>query len=164
MNFISKLYFNMFKQIGNLRFMFVISCLFGIISLTMVSFEALDRVYFYRVHTPLKPWEYYTLQSAIESSTRFSDEDLESIFQLLALRDCRRGDIARAEQRYLSHDGEQGCKKLADKYQNEKISIYSFAYIWNYLWAIFWFYFPFLIVLPIKFVVDGYQQDKRKKK
>lgn len=36
--------------------------------------------------------------------------------------------------------------------------------ILNYLWILFWFYFPFLVVLPFKFVRDGYIQDKGVKK
>ena len=33
----------------------------------------------------------------------------------------------------------------------------------NFLWVIFWFYLPFLIIVPIKFISDGYSEDKRSK-
>lgn len=166
MNFISKLYFGAFKRIGNLRLMFVISCLFALISLFAVSLKSIDRVYYYRVHAMLMPWEYYTLLSEVDSSVKFSDNDLETVFQLLARLECNNKDIAKAEYRYLGHDnGVEGCKRLEEQYKDvSRLTIYSFSYAWNYLWVIFWFYFPFLIVLPIKFVVDGYKQDKRKKK
>lgn len=36
--------------------------------------------------------------------------------------------------------------------------------VFDVLWVVFWFYLPFLIVAPIKFICDGYAQDKRNKK
>ena len=79
MKFISKLYFNIFKRTGELRLCFILSCLFGGISLF----------------------------------TWFTTYWLE----------------------------------------------------WNEIWWVgFWFYLPFLIVLPIKFIVDGYSEDKKDKK
>lgn len=79
MNFISKLYFGAFKQTGELHLCFILSCLFGGISL-------------YTWFT------YYWLE-------------------------------------------------------------------WNEIWWVgFWFYLPFFIIWPISFIVDGYKQDKKKKK
>lgn len=42
-------------------------------------------------------------------------------------------------------------------YNNLYNSTYS---LWNFLWVIFWFYAPFLVVFPIKYIIDGYKQDK----
>lgn len=75
-NFLQKIYFNVFKNIGNIRLLLILGCLFGGISL----FNELDTYYFQ---------------------------------------------------------------------------------IWNLLWVVFWFYLPFIIVLPIKFIIDGYNKDKK---
>lgn len=163
----SKIYFNIFKQIGNLRLMFVISCIFGIISLFAVTQEATRRVYYYSFHTSLSPQEYNQLNS-LARNTRLlmSEEDLGTAFQLLSKFECTKGDIAKAEQTYLGKsNGESGCKELDNIYKNTSIvSLYSFSYLWNYLWLIFWFYLPFIIVMPIKFIVDGYNKDKKDKR
>ena len=46
-----------------------------------------------------------------------------------------------------------------DSYSYSKL--YNTTYsLWNFLWVIFWFYTPFLVVFPIKYIVDGYKQDK----
>jgi len=35
---------------------------------------------------------------------------------------------------------------------------------YDFLWVIFWFYFPAIIAFVLKFIRDGYKQDKRSKK
>lgn len=169
MKFISRLYFNLFKKIGNIRLLFVISCLFGGISLIIFITNITDNyVYFYKITTEdtfieenysknprLKPWdeariEYYKAISPI-------------------IQKCKTGD---AEQAYLEaeffkfnnvgKDKELSTPELLCKRAQPRSEyIYSFSYLWNFWWVIFWFYLPFLIVLPIKFIIDGYKQDEK---
>lgn len=161
MKFISKLYFNTFKKIGNLRLIFVISCLLASMSLLIITPEAISRTYFYRVHTSLKPWEYFTLKDVEKNNFYLSKEDSETIKILMIKSDCKEGKI---KLQQIDDKTKDGCEIFEEKYKNiSRISIYSLSYLWNYLWVIFWFYFPFLIILPIKFVIDGYQQDKKGK-
>lgn len=58
MKFISKLYFNTFKKNGNLRLMFVISCLLASVSLLIITPEVINRIYFYRVYTSIYSLSY----------------------------------------------------------------------------------------------------------
>lgn len=161
MKIISKLYFNVFKNVGNLRLVFVIGCLFACISSLIILPEAISRTYFYRVHTSLKPWEYYSLKNAEQTNYYLSDEDKETIQVLMIKTDCEEGKLKLVQ---IDDKTKDGCQLIGEKYKNiSKISIYSFSYLWNLLWVIFWFYFPFLVVLPIKFVVDGYKQEKKNK-
>ena len=157
MKFISKLYFNIFKNTGNLRLLFVIGCVFAFISLLIITPEAKNKMYFYKVHTSLRPWEYYKLQE-VKNNYYISDADLKKIETLILRSDCENSKVKLVSV----DDNTQGdCKIIGKEYNNlSKVYIYSLSYLWNYLWVIFWFYLPFILVLPIKFIIDGYKQDR----
>ncbi len=185
MKFISKLYFNVFKRVGNLRLMFVVSCIFAGISLFVVSTNTLDKVYFYRIDSnTLNPnWE---IPYKITAEER---ENIQHLQKLLSTFDlCKyKGTKAAYEHMNYSYtpklyiytepvypnvpwnsettleDAEKLCSNVNNGW-SIRFSVYSFSYLWNLLWVLFWFYFPFILVLPVKFIFDGYKQDKGESK
>lgn len=98
MNIISKLYFNLFKNVGNLRLMFVVSC--SLSSICLLSMMTNPTI----------------LSIGLDIFT--SPDRLASLVFMLYLL----------------------------------------------FWLVVVFYLPFLVVLPVKFIRDGYAQDKRNKK
>lgn len=170
MKFISKLYFNVFKKIGNIRLLFIISCVFIIVPLFSFTTGIFREVYYYHITSDITPSEEANIEKKRlnTTETEFNDtkkldelSDLKKFYIMRTLKACKDGDIARAKFLYLS-DGEKGCRRLNNQYPNgAEVTIYSFSYLWNFLWVIFWFYFPFILVMPIKFIIDGYSKDKQ---
>ena len=159
---LSKLYFNTIHNIGNLRLMFVISVICAFVCLVNIYDDILRESYYFKISSNNITTE---LINNVDSY-HLKDDDLETFYQLRTLDACHKGDIKLAQQLYLGHyvNGAEECAKLVNMLPNgaEKI-ICSFEALWKLLWAVFWFYLPFLIVLPFKFVRDGYMLDKRKK-
>jgi len=160
---LSGLYFNTIKNIGNLRLMFVISVICACVCLGNIYDDVLRCTYYFKISSNnLTPELIYDVEWH-----HLSDDDLETFYKLRALDACNQGDVKLAQQLYFGGytNGFEECNKLVSKYQNytEK-TIYSFGALWNLLWMIFWFYFPFVIIFPIKFIYDGYQQFKKAKK
>lgn len=185
MKFISKLYFNAFKRIGNLRLMFVVSCLFGFISLWLVTSNALYNVKFINIkditieqtldsyreygerfgwNTKLKDY----VDIYLKKDAEYSEEGLTH--EIITAKYCQYNMAKEAfafAERHFNNVGKNknitSENELCRTTENRFSTIYTFSYLWNYLWIVFWFYLPFLIVLPIKFIVEGYNQDKRNK-
>ena len=194
MNFISKLYFGVFKRIGNLRLMFVVSCLYCAVSLLWISIHAYHHVKYVNID---KISLEETLNTYIEPAGMFRYGTKLSVFVDVSIIDLQMEKTIGATkmlsnilvaQKYCTENlakesfafwkrhypdmevfkdissPQDFCILIGNKFNGLNHIIHTFGYLWNYLWVVFWFYFPFLIVLPIKFVVDGYKQDKRKKK
>ena len=186
MKFISKLYFNTFKRIGNLRFMFVTSCLFGLISLWLVTSNALYNVKFINIKdvTIEQTLDSYTAYSKhfvwgtklkdyvdiyLKKDAEYSEEGLTH--EIITAKYCQYNMTKEAfafAEKHFNNVGKNKSitseKELCRDAENKFGTMYAFSYLWNYLWVVFWFYLPFLIVLPIKFIVDGYSEDKKDKK
>ncbi len=174
MKFLSALFFNRFKNTGNIRLMFVVCCLFGLISLFIVLSNAFvgGYAYYYHVNIADSP-EYSDIRIYGNSETAKKHREL---LRILETRQpfvdlCIAGrpdDVFEQVQKvypYAGYEkdfktGTELCERLTPQYDYK---IYSFAYLWNLLWVIFWFYLPFLLVFPVKFIVDGYQKDKKVK-
>lgn len=182
MKIISKLYFNLFKNLGNLRLLFVSCCICGGISLFIVTTAAFDKVYYYHIdlNTVSPEWSPPTKVPWGDDYDKIIE--VQSILPVISI--CRekgtKEALAYANYSYISNantkvypnafHGEVSFETIDSFCQSVKegrliqFSIYSFSYLWNFLWVVFWFYLPFLIVAPIKFICDGYAQDKRNKK
>lgn len=184
MKFISKLYFNIFKRIGNLRLLFIVSCLFAFISfitvfntathsvawinLNSISVETMMNDYnpntrSFNYGTPL----YKFVRIFSNNHNDLSETGITS--SVIAKKYCVSGlfddafNFAKEHFNDVGEDKKFSSPELLCQGKNQHI-LYSVKYLWNFLWVIFWFYLPFLIVLPIKFVVDGYRQDKETNK
>ena len=180
MDYISKLYFNTIERIGNLRLLFVFSCLFALISLIDVGTKAIDYVQIINLksvsleevlsaYNPnLQEFKYGTqYHDFVEAYKRNHPRDsiLAIADSVVARKYCVDGlykDAFYFGQTHFSNIGpgkkyyepKQMCLRKSGRY------IYTVKYLWNFLWVIFWFYFPFLLVCPVKFIIDGYKQDK----
>ena len=172
MKFMSKLYFNVFKRIGNIRLMFVISCICALLCFFVINSEN-SNIYF---HTYNDKTDISSLYSDINGYSYFSPirkysaEDLHKLKKFYIYRLCQtnQSQAFNVAEQWFPNVGKGKEYANADTVCNKSlkktgysIHIYSFSYLWNYLWIIFWFYFPFLLVLPIRFIVDGYKQDKK---
>lgn len=160
---LSRLYFNTIHNIGNLRLMFVISVICAFVCLANIYDKILSRTYYFKISSNNITTE---LINNVDSY-HLKDDDLETFYQLRTLDACHKGDIKLAQQLYFGGytNGIEECNKLTSKYPNDtEKTIYSFRALWNLLWMIFWFYFPFVVIFPIKFIYDGYQQSKKAKK
>lgn len=178
MKFISKLYFNAFKRIGNLRLMFVVSCLCSLICFWVVSDRAFNEekvfVHIYNDNTNTQELykELINLRDYnMGSISKYTDEEKYKLKNFYIYRLCKIDSVKAFEtaENWFNNVGQNkefdNSIKLCEL-PPEKMSVWawSLSYAWNYLWIVFWFYLPFLIVLPIKFIVDGYSEDKRSKK
>ena len=185
MKFVSKLYFNVFKGNGNLRLMFVVSSIFALVCFFIVTVKALDSVIFVNINNvsvqeTLDSYDSYSqnfrrgtklykfVKVRIAENPTYSVKNFTN--SVVVKKHCIAGmnqeafDFAQKHFSDVGQDKEHSdpvefCKIM----QTEFLPAYTFKYLWNYLWVIFWFYLPFLLVLPIKFIVDGYAQDKKKK-
>lgn len=172
MNFMSKLYFGVFKRIGNVRLMFVISCIFAVLCFLVINSQN-SNIYF---HTYNDKTDISSLYSDINGYSYFSPirkysaEDLYKLEKFYIYRLCQtnQAQAFNVAAQWFPNVGkgkeyataEVLCNKNPQK-TGYSMHIYSFSYLWYYLWIIFWFYFPFLLVLPIRFIIDGYKQDKK---
>lgn len=178
MNFISKLYFNVFKRIGNIRLLFVFSCIFAFLSLNIILDTHIEHnnVYYITVtkDTDLN-WlgdnlVEYRISSYKGDFGLYKKEDIYKLEMFYLNRLCEKDKniaFAIAEQWYANvgkgaefSTPTKVCERIKSK-TSEKITVSSLSGLWYLLWVVFWFYFPFLIVLPFKFVIDGYNQDKK---
>ena len=171
----SKLYFNVFKNLGNLRLMFVISCISAVLCFLVINSQN-SNIYF---HTYNDKTDISSLYSDINGHSYFSPvrkysaKDLQKLKSFYIYRLCQTNQkqAFNVAEQWFSNVGkgkefktEKEICEIVPKKTGYSIHIYSFSYLWNYLWIIFWFYFPFLLVLPIRFIMDGYKQDKKSKK
>jgi len=186
MKFISKLYFNVFKNMGNLRFMFVISCLFALMSAFIIipasqyyikiinlnNFSLQETLNAYSSTTGLFNI-YSDLYKYVEIKAKNGDNEDKQILtdRIVIQKYCLSGHLSEAynfaQQQFINvgkdkevSSPELLCKKsLKTKFS----TAYSLEYLLNYLWIIFWFYFPFLMFVPIRFIINGYTQDRNNK-
>ena len=171
MKFISKLYFNIFKRIGNLRLMFVVSCFFAL-SCCWWTYSVNYKPY---VHLYNDSTDINIVEKNLENLSKYKSGDLSrytaveiaKVESFYFYRLCKSGTEFEIDTsgtdlfKTVGNDVEKFCNTMPEEMS---FYVYSFSTLWNYLWVIFWFYFPFLIVLPIKFIVDGYSEDKKDKK
>ena len=186
MSFMSKIYFGAFKRIGNLRLMFVISCLFAGISLIVVTFiasfsvkyininhitmeETLDSYRSYSQDFSYGSKLYDFVQIRLKENKEYSKSALTN--KIIVKKYCMFGRLDEAfgfASKHFANVGKGKTYATPEVLCKEELApfriAYTFSYLWNYLWVLFWFYFPFLIVLPIKFVTDGYRKDKGENK
>ena len=181
MKFISKLYFNIFKKQGNIRLLFVVSSLFAVCSLVFII--ASQNIYYKKfdkdsdlkyiisnvdnVHSYSSDFRYYKSED-VSKIQRFCIyrlcEKNPEIALYTALKWTGNLDIIDEKpwEKYseVKDRAEKLCNKATDEVE-EVLTVYSFSDLWNLLWVIFWFYLPFIVILPIKFVFDGYAKDKK---
>ena len=188
MNFISKLYFGAFKRIGNLRLMFVISCVFAIWAIIFgistfyeyrdVYHDVYDRstnIEYFDQHLELR---YFWHPERKSMFSAYDAENMEKIKSFYITRMCESDQHVHLLSvvnswwwdNGIHNDTQELCKKHSG---NMRVEVYSYiGLVYRLLVIVLWFYLPFIIFLllksvvylPIKFVADGYKQDKRKKK
>jgi hypothetical protein len=173
MKFISKLYFNTFKRIGNLRFMFVTSCFFVAVSLFCVSFNAYHYVKYINIDKisleetlnayiePAGMFRYGTKlhdfvklsANKVEVETEYVDEITQMLSNIVIARKyCAENLIQDA---YVF-----GKKHFSEIFDFEKLTTaqdfcnmmtkdfpksFSTIYTFSYLWNYFWVIFWFYL-------------------
>lgn len=180
MSFLSKIYFKTFKKQGNLRLMFVASCVFALCCFFFVRFESQHRVYRIDINSvSLEQVLDVYLVDRFKPGTDLSRYVIKYIEQnggdvsvvtnsVVVKKYCLSGRRAEAYKFAKKKFSNVGVKKdfstgealCASAVETPFSIISSYGYLWNFLWVIFWFYFPFILVLPVKFVCDGYHQDR----
>lgn len=172
MKFVSKLYFNTFKRIGNLRLMFVVSCFFAVISVLVVTTYSVYKVKIIDINN-------ISLQETLEAYTPHSElflynKKLHNYIEIMENTDTEKRIATNliVMRKYCEAGQQKEAYEFAEEHlkgifseihcpTNKPLPVeYSIGYLWNYLWVIFWFYLPFILILPIKFIIDGYKQDK----
>lgn len=178
MKFISSVYFNLFKNIGNIRLLFVISCFCSVICALVVTTHALDRVKFIDINN-------ISLQETLNAYSPyhelFVDNKLRNYVEIMEDTQAHKQTATKliVMRKYCLAGMQDEAYEFAQKTLKEVFNgenaihcpnnkplqtAYSIEYLWNYLWILFWFYLPFILILPIKFIVDGYKQDNKNKK
>ena len=187
MDFISNLYFNTFKKIGNLRFMFVISCVFSlwaiIFNLSNLSqyrdiyhdvYDNNTNIEYFDKHIELR-YVWHPEQKSIFRN--YSEKDMEQIKSFYIARMCKSAQYDRLLETVNSWWWDKGTHKdvrelCAANIKTDHVVIYSYiGILYRILAIVFCFYLPFLLLLllkgvfifPVKFIVDGYKHEKKNK-
>jgi len=183
---LSKVYFGVFKNQGNIRLLFIVGIIPAIITLIALTFslEIYNKSYdnFYDFHKSNPSYsekenvhkKYFSNmdRSGFWKFFSYSNEKMNFLTELIKV--CDSGQIEKTKNikywdgyRHKTEDitnsyTAEDCKRIIIRYKHSPIHINSYIELLHFLWVIFAFYVPFLIVLPIKWITDGFRQSAKK--
>jgi hypothetical protein len=169
------LYFNCIKRAGNVRLLFILGIIPAIITLialianTKIYDKYLDNFISFYESRPTY-WAYLDIESKYRIPADWNMKKYNVLVELI--KNCENGKLGKINkvkvwdghghvEEDISNYKSADCDWIITKYKETPININNYVNLLYFLWVIFAFYCPFIIVLPFKWIIDGYKKDKK---